>query len=495
MQDLEKASTLKRYETEIQSSIDSYKTTYYEKIITSEQLQLILKPKSFDLITYYSISIVNSFIKYYENQIDQINNLKREDAKERRMKKIEEVLEQTIEELYKNCRSSANYDTTLKQLQDFKANLHEPQNLKNLSTQENVISFENEKNLPVKRRDITKDSNGFILNPKQQFKLTLLNCDEQIAKEVILLLNNEDLYDYKKRDQLVSLFATYNLTIKEIEEYKNKYQPIYKNELTSLINKSSEWQTAGEKDREEITKELKEMALESIFERADCNLEVLFEDEPSDITIDDELIKDFGYNNIKTYLQFSNKSNKVYVISKDNYNRDRFEELVNLKLAIRGTQIPIEEILMTLTLKNLNEVYKDTSKKFTRKNKAIEFILNQPDYEEKLSDLIAFRELFKLQDLPEKYSGINLNEITKTWRYTNVIVDLLLKTYNNSKYYNEHDELSDYIKSYKIECCNSPENTCPKAKEFINKNYTKSKLPNLPFHIGCNCTIKAIYKE
>ena len=85
-------------------------------------------------------------------------------------------------------------------------------------------------------------------------------------------------------------------------------------------------------------------------------MEILFEHEPKDITIDDELIKEYGFKNIQTYLSYADKLDKVRVMSADSYARPIFEKLSELGLSKRGNEIPNDEILLTLTLKDLNQI-------------------------------------------------------------------------------------------------------------------------------------------
>ncbi len=175
-------------------------------------------------------------------------------------------------------------------------------------------------------------------------------------------------------------------------------------------------------------------AINELYERANCDLEVLFEYQPKDITIDDDLIKEYGFENIKTYLSYADKLDKVRVMSADAYARPMFEKLSESGLAKRGNEIPNDEILLTLTLKELNEIADNPEKQYYRKKQAVEFILEKGNAEELIGKKISLRELFKLNPLPEKYNSINLNELSQTWRYHEEEVKLLTQTFRNSYY-------------------------------------------------------------
>ena len=164
-----------------------------------------------------------------------------------------------------------------------------------------------------------------------------------------------------------------------------------------------------------------------------------------------------------------------------------FEKLSESGLAKRGNEIPNDEILLTLTLKELNEIADNPKKQYYRKKQAVEFILEQGNSEELIGNKISLRELFKLNPLPEKYNSINLNELSQTWRYHEEEVKLLTETFRNSFYsWRELKEDKEYIKSYTVEPLHN-ENVCPKAIECSKKKYSKNSPPKVPFHIGCDC--------
>lgn len=246
-------------------------------------------------------------------------------------------------------------------------------------------------------------------------------------------------------------------------------------------------------DKEDLLEEFRKVAVKGIYEQANCDLVSLFEKEPKDITIDDALIKEYGFENIQAYLRFADNLDKVRIVPNENYNRQRFEKLVELGLSIRGSSIPLEEILSILPLKDLNEIANNPEKQYKRKNQAVEFILAIPNIEEKIGSKIALREFFKLQPLPEKFSGINLQEVSKSLIYTYEVVSLLVDTYVNANYVEQTLKDKKYVKRYEVESFGNEETMCPCAKELIKKKYSKSSPPKIPYHIGCNCSLLQEY--
>lgn len=344
-----------------------------------------------------------------------------------------------------------------------------------------------------KFKPIRQDSNGgWVLNPGAQFKLTLLNIDEKIAQDVRSLLDNEEIRDHRKDDKIMALFAEHNIKVKEIESYKRKYQKQYFDQIEELKKNSNEWQTLGEKDKEDLLIEFRQTAIKTLYERADCDLEILFEYEPKDITIDDELIQEYGFENIQTYLRYADKLEKVRVIPKDNYDRSTFEKLAEFGLAKRGAELSKEDILMTLTLKELNAIAQNPEKNYKRKKQAVDYILTLENLDEKIGKHISLRELFKLKPLPVKYSSINLQELKDTWSYHAVEVQLLMDTFRNSFYSWRDLKDKEFIKGYTIEPLDK-EDPCPRALDRSKRKYPKSSPPKVPCHIGCNCFLNKEY--
>jgi len=473
-----------RYVSDIQRSIDAYKGMYYDRIPTQEELAILIKPKEFNTTDFYCNSLLRSFKEAYQDQLLQMDALKRDDAKARRKEKLYQLLLTTKDEVKVKCSQAISYQMVIEELEKVESELR-PQLSQTFLQQSNEYSGKFEKK-KIKEGE-------FVLNPGGNLELTVINADIDLGKQVKGILDDENIWDSKKIEILTGLFAQYNLRVKEVESYKKKYGKLYHDKIENLKNTSEEWKDSMEKDREDLLEDFREEALSGIYERANCDLHTLFEKEPVDITFDDELIKDYGFENFRTYLKFADNLEKVRVLPNDNYNRPRFDKLVELGIAIKGQDIPLEEILGAMTLKDLNEVAKHPDKEFKRKNQAIEFIMTLPDIKERLGSKISFRELFKLKPLPEKYSSINLKELADAWSFTNEVVSLLVDTYRNSKRAEEDLRDKEYVKGYTVGNFFGGEQICPYAKELCKKSFSKSKPPKIPYHVGCNCHIEKEY--
>lgn len=491
---LQKGQNISRYLSDIQKSIDTYKSMYYDRVPQDYELALLLKPAEFDLTDFYCKSLFAAFKRSFEEHSEEIKLLKREDAKIRRKEKIKEIIKFTKDELKSKCSSAASFVTVMTELEKIESTMPTDSN-----TSSSPLVIESKSTQPtsditsIKPKQSASKETEFVLNQGCTFELTLLGADNALGRQIQNILLDDNTWDDKKKQQIVALFAEYNLKVKEVEAYKKKYGKVYFDKLEQLKNASAEWQAAGELDKEDLLEDYREIAIKEIYEQANCDLVSLFEKEPADITVDDALIKEYGFENIQTYLRFADNLDKVRVIPNDNYNRQKFEKLVELGLSIRGSSIPLEEILSTLTLKDLNEIANNPEKQFKRKNQAIEFILAIPNIEEKIGSKISFRELFKLKPLPEKFASINLQEVSNAWSYAYEVVGLLVDTYRNANYSAQTLKDKEYVKEYKVECWGNEENMCPCAKDLINKKYPKARPPKIPYHIGCNCSLRQEY--
>lgn len=491
---LQKGQSNSRYLSDIQKSIDTYKSMYYDRVPQDYELALLLKPVEFDLTDFYCKSLFATFKRSFEDHSEEIKLLKREDAKIRRKEKINEIIKFTKDELNNRCSSAASFATVMNELEKIESTMPTDSN-----TSSSPLVVDSKSTQPtsditsIKPKQSASKETEFVINPGSPFELTLLGADNSLGRQIQNILADDKSWGDKKKQQIVAVFAEYNLKVKEVEAYKMKYGKVYFDKLEELKNASAEWKTAGELDKEDLLEDYREIAIKGIYEQANCDLVSLFEKEPKDITVDDALIKEYGFENIQTYLRFADNLDKVRVIPNDNYNRQKFEKLVELGLSIRGSSIPLDEILSTLTLKDLNEIANNPEKQFKRKNQAVEFILAIPNIEEKIGSKISLRELFKLKPLPEKFASVNLQEVSNAWSYAYEVVGLLVDTYCNANYSAQTLKDKEYVKEYKVEFWGNEENMCPCAKELINKKYPKARPPKIPYHIGCNCSLRQGY--
>ncbi|MBI4842710.1 MAG: hypothetical protein HY809_00075 [Nitrospirae bacterium] len=329
----------------------------------------------------------------------------------------------------------------------------------------------------------TTTDGGYIINPESSFPLTIYGVDEATIKELINKLDNNESITY--------IVSGTNLRCKEIDDYVEKFKPHYLKKIEKLKDSSKEWAGAYGKYREDLLIKFRDQAIKTLEIIPSADLDVLFEYE--DFTINDDLIDQYGSENLRLYFRYANRFDNVIVISTNHYQQDGFEQLVEVGLAIRGLDIELSDIwsyLKTLSLKEMNALVSDIIEKpFSRKNKAVEFLITVPDIKTRLSKIIALHKLFQLSKLPNEFVGIDLGEIHKTWMYENSIANLISNTYASSI-----SAISSAAFDKEIDCAweiltMDDDITCKYCKDAALKSYPSNKYPLVPLHIGCRCTV------
>jgi hypothetical protein len=344
---------------------------------------------------------------------------------------------------------------------------------------------------------VRTEDDGWILNPLSTFPLTIYGVDKDTAAEIKSLLDEGySRGSYTAEALLAPIIARSNLRCKEVEQYVKKFRPLYEKKIEELKRASPEWATASDKDKEDLLMSFRSEAIESLDVQPDCDIVTLFECEPADATIDDALIDRYGWHSLQLYFRNAGDLEKVQVIPANHPEREGFEELVQKGLAIRGPDIPVPKVLESLKLKQMNQLVSELGEKsFSRKSKAVEFLLNVPDIRERLSKVIAFRELFQLKPLPEEFSRLNLAKVSAAWRYAREVAHLIAQTYASSAYETRSlqcDRKDPFVVGWEIKAL---DDACPYCQRLASRMFPKGRRPRAPLHIGCRCFVAAKYKD
>ena len=339
--------------------------------------------------------------------------------------------------------------------------------------------------------ELTSTPDGaWILNPRCGFRLTI-EAEKDVAVQVKTLLDSrlhENLYDGEEK--LAPIIACSKLRCREIDKYVRTWRPRYLKRIEELKVASKEWGTAGEMDREDLLAQFKGQALDAIEVRPRCDLDVLLDSELTNATIDDALVDRYGFDAIETYLQHNGKPEKVHRLSADHPQRPRFESLVTKGLARRGPDIPVSAILADFKLKEMGQLAPSGLGPFGRKAAAIEALGNLPDIRERLGKVVAFRELFQLQPLPEEFAGIDLGVVTASWAYTRTVTNLLVGTYMKAAWelrsFAFYDENPDMVRGWEVR---PGSKSCPHCMSKAGQVASNTPRPRVPFHIGCYCDV------
>jgi len=337
----------------------------------------------------------------------------------------------------------------------------------------------------------------WILNPKSPFPLSIVGVDEATIQTLRSTLDRLcSNWDGALGNELTGIVARSNLRCKELDAYCSEYRPKFQAAVKRLQDKHPEWQAASELDRQDLMSQFEPEALASLdllpcgsLERNQEIVLSLFCDEAENPTVDDALLDRYGFELASFYLRLAGDLTKVHNVPAESWQRKKFESLGEAHLARRGAEIPLEQLLTSLRLKDLNEFLSDPSaKRFTRKAAAIEYLVAQPNTRDQLSTRISFRELFQLLPLPEEFSGLDLAAVARHWRHSDAIAKTITATFRGGISALEeremHRGLGSDVAGWEVDV---DEDASPYCKRVAEKAAKSSRMPKLPAHVGCSC--------
>lgn len=331
----------------------------------------------------------------------------------------------------------------------------------------------------------------FCINPWSPHPLTLKGLSATDAKEMKEMLDMECQWQ-RRLSEITFLIAKQNIQCVELERFIAQARSDVSTYIEKRKQESSEWAQSSEKDKDDLMQEFQIDSLENLATKPsnDRALKILVFDAPGDLTVDDKLLDVFSGNEHLYSFYVSNLGWKsgVYQVSADDYRRENWEYLVDIGLAKRGKNIPVEALLDNLRMKDINDYFSDRlEKKFTRKAHAVEFAIAQPDAISVLSKHMSFREKFQLSE-PE---GIEISEIEACYRYAGAQAEVIRDTYVAG--YRVLETVQDARGANYDKWTIGAEGCCKDCLKLNGKESKRkpTKLP--PFHIGCTCSLNATY--
>ena len=276
---------------------------------------------------------------------------------------------------------------------------------------------------------INKDGSIHIQTHKE-FGVTLIGATEKTANNIMNICDTDDSF-YEWAKAVGFILMENRIRLKEVEEFRAQVRPIVEQRVNKLIAKDNEWDNLGECDREDKRKEYINDSMvkfeDYVSPAMSGALTYLAFNTPFDIPLLNEIITDYGTNNMSTYCEYYGKKKPIITISNVKY-RKPLEELVRHGLAYTGIDMCIEELLSSLTLAELNKIAA-CDKKFTRKDKAIKFLSEKENIADIIEQNIALRALFVLSPLPEKFKEFNIEKYKELQNYYNELAYVLITLY------------------------------------------------------------------
>jgi len=86
-----------------------------------------------------------------------------------------------------------------------------------------------------------------------------------------------------------------------------RYKSIYQQYVKSAKTNSREHQQASMMDRNDLESEYEESAITELYETAHGGLFTLFDYDATDLTNDDSLISEYGYENFALYMKLQKR--------------------------------------------------------------------------------------------------------------------------------------------------------------------------------------------
>lgn len=280
---------------------------------------------------------------------------------------------------------------------------------------------------------LQREDDVFVLNSGLSSQITLIGASARNAAAIRSLcekFNSSSTYDAEKA--IRDILMENAIQVGEVIAFQNEVRPIIERRVQRLISADTEWESLGEMDREDKRAEYIDQSMvafpDDITPMLEGALTNLAMNTPIQVPLLNEMIAEYGVSNINTYCEYNNRKNPIISISNPNY-RKPLEELVKVGLASTGKDMSVEELLSSLTLNELNEI-SGAESRFTRKDKAIQFIAEKDDVLSIIEKNIALRSLFVLRPLPELFQGFDFEKYNKLLEYYEALADVVVSVYN-----------------------------------------------------------------
>lgn len=336
---------------------------------------------------------------------------------------------------------------------------------------------------------------AWILNPISPLPLTLIGANESTAKRVRAVLAKRQYWS-QSVPELTLLIAQHNLRFTEVDEFVTHCRPKFEALVQQAIANSSEWPTASEKDRKDLRAEFEDAALEKLGVHIGyADLATLLDGQPSGFEDDDELLRRFGSDSAlySFFLTQLGRASSAVTVKADDWSRKSWEKLVEMGLAIRGKDIPVQRILEGLRLKDLNEMLVGAvPKPLGRKAKAVEAVLALPDLQERISRFVSLREKFQAVPPP----NLDVEKLHQAFGYATAVATVVQQTYYTAvetlDVLDEKRRDPDMYDAWEIVNFQEPMPAC--AKPYCKK-YSRLPAKRPPFHLGCDCQLEGGFKD
>lgn len=281
-----------------------------------------------------------------------------------------------------------------------------------------------------KGKVLPNSDGSMTLCSENKSRVTILESTLEVANEIINICDDSSSF-YESEKRVGCILMEYGIQVKEVEEFLSKVRPIIEKRVSKLIAKDHRWESLDEEDRKYRREDHQNSSMvefdDEVTPAMSGSLSYLIFNDPVSVPLLNEVITEYGSNNISTYCEYSGKKNPIIKITNEFY-RKPLEDLVKVGLAYTGQDMSVEELLSTLTLAELNEIA-STDKKFTKKDKVIKYLAEREDVNSIIEKHIVLPSLFTLTPLPEQFKDFDLEKYKTSQEYYNNLACVLISLY------------------------------------------------------------------
>ena len=264
---------------------------------------------------------------------------------------------------------------------------------------------------------IEKTANGYLLNPGTTSQLTLATDSEEIAQAVRERIDHYENGEWLEKAPLAPVLARYQLHCLEIDAYIKKHKKQFKETITSLIDNSSDWESASKKDQRYMMSEFTDKAMQSLPIRLSSDIAPLLRDVPDTKGLDEIFITNHGKEAHEIYIPYASRIEKIMQVSDaDKLVIQHMKKLVNANLCQQGADIPQSMLLQQLSMTDLSELISDCNIHEKAKNKAdaISLLEGAKGVMGKLVNILPLSELYYL--IPPKGMEKKIRDLQIAWQ-------------------------------------------------------------------------------
>lgn len=333
---------------------------------------------------------------------------------------------------------------------------------------------------------------GNIIMAATHYPLTIEGASRDVVARIDTLLSPPSpIRPREWKAEIALLYSRHNFHCKEVESFLSDLRSQFEREKAAALSKV-DMSKFNDKERASAIAEAEDDAIERL-QSSLClrweDLGVLMRDRPADMGVDDQIAAavDGDAELLDTYMWLLAGNGVIQV--QDSGLRARLNALQARGLVRNGRDIPLERLTDRVSLAILNEAVADVApKRFTKKADAIAFLMQQPDAQSRIRDMLPWRDLYEV--IPP--SGVDTQAAVAAYRYAIEYASLIVTTAVTTRRAMETKAEAEED-GHKIQVL-VDDTECKICRPHDGKTVTVRSLHRLPpHHVGCTCMCEVDY--